>query len=289
MHKAKWWTPYLFLLPVIIGLVVFRLVPIGTSIVESLFDVNPRGVRTFAGLQNYVDLFGSATFWSSFRTTVLFNVVANSLQICLAFSLALLVFRPTRGIGIFRTAFFLPISISIAMASLLWMVMLDPNLGVVNVLLKEVGLDAQPFFRSPNQALWSMIWIVTWKYTGFWMLFLLAGLCDIPRELYEAAQIDGASWWGSFRRVTLPLMKRPLAFVLVLVTSVNFLQFAPVYLITKGGPMRSTNLLMYTAYDAAFLRLDQNRAMTTSTVVLLIIALFTIVGLRLLDSKETIR
>jgi multiple sugar transport system permease protein len=142
-------------------------------------------------------------------------------------------------------------------------------------------LPPQPFFRSESQALASLIAIASWKGVGYWMIFLLAGLLAIPRELHEAASIDGASAWQRFTRITLPLMRRPLAFVLVADTAINFLLFAPVYVITHGGPNGATALLMFEAYQAAFAFLNHGRSLAISSVILAIIAVIAVVELRL--------
>ena len=135
--------------------------------------------------------------------------------------------------------------------------------------------------HSPDQALGTLILVATWKGVGYWMIFLLAGLLAIPKELHEAAAIDGATAWQRFWRITLPLMRRPLAFVLVADTAINFLLFAPVYIITHGGPAGSTALLMFEAYQAAFALLNHGRSLAISTVILMIIAIIAIAELRL--------
>lgn len=278
-------TPYLFILPALLGLSVFRLGPIAVSVAGSLTTETLLGGTVFAGLSNYMELITRPAFWHSTRLTLLFNVVINPLQVLIAFCLAMLVLRPTAGVSFFRTAYFLPMTTSLAVASILWKLMLDPNIGLVNGLMDNIGLQPQPFFNSPNQALGSLIWLASWKGVGYWMMFLLAGLNSIPGELYESAKIDGAKGVSMLWRITIPLMKRPLAFVLVADTVVNFLFFAPVYIITKGGPQGATSLLMYEAYRSAFVLLDFGRSLTISTVILVIIGVFAVVELRALRSE----
>jgi len=285
MQTKRWWIPYLFVFPAVLGLALFRLVPILVSLVGSFTNQTLTGETILVGIENYSDLFADSGFWSSLRITLVFNVLINPLQVVLAFGLALLVARPTRGVGTFRTIYFLPMTMSLAVVSILWNLLLEPNLGVVNGILRSLDLPPQPFFRSPDQALGSLIWLATWKGIGYWMMFLLAGLNSISDQLYEASRLDGASTWENFRYITVPLMRRPLAFVLVADTVVNFLFFAPVYIITRGGPMGSTELLMYEAYRAAFVHLDMGRSLTISTVLLVIILLFAFFELQLFKGE----
>lgn len=285
MQTKRWWIPYLFIFPAVLGLALFRLVPILVSLVGSFTNQTLTGETILVGIENYSDLFADSGFWSSLRITLVFNVLINPLQVVLAFGLALLVSRPTRGVGTFRTIYFLPMTMSLTVVSILWNLLLEPNLGVVNGILRALDLPPQPFFRSPDQALGSLIWLATWKGIGYWMMFLLAGLNSISDQLYEASRLDGASTWENFRYITVPLMRRPLAFVLVADTVVNFLFFAPVYIITRGGPMGSTELLMFEAYRAAFVHLDLGRSLTISTVLLVIILLFAFFELQLFKGE----
>jgi multiple sugar transport system permease protein len=284
--RAKRWIPYAFLAPAILGLLIFRVTPIGLAAVGSFFGQSIRGEGIFVGWKNYTELFGDPSFWSAVSTTLVFNLIINPFQVCCALALALLVRRPTKFIDVFRIAFLLPMTVSIALTSIIWSIMLDPTLGPVNGFLRWAGLPSQPFFRSGDQALTTLILVATWKGAGYWMVFLLAGLLAIPKELDESASIDGANAWQRFFGVTLPLMRRPLAFVLVADTAANFLLFAPVYIVTNGGPNGATQLLMFEAYQAAFAFLNHGRSLAISTIILIIILLIALIELRLFRSDE---
>lgn len=268
------------------GLIVFRLLPIALSLGGSFFRTGLTGETSFAGLRNYVDLFIDDTFWHSVRTTILFNLVINPLQLVLAMGLALLVLKPTRFIGFYRSAYFVPMTLSIALTAVLWAILLDPNLGPVNAILEAIGIGRQPFFRSAGEALGSLVWLASWKGVGYWMLFLLAGLLAIPGELYEAARLDGAGYFSSFRHITLPLMRRPMAFVLVAATAANFTFFAPVYIITNGGPDGATDLLMFRAFQSAFTYSDFGRSLALASMVLALLLLVAMVELRLFSEQD---
>jgi multiple sugar transport system permease protein len=283
--RERWWIPLLFLVPALIGLITFRLAPILIALVGGFFRQTIRGETLFAGIANYLDLATDPIFWNAVRVTLGFNLLINPLQVVIALGLALLVFRPGPGITFFRAAFFLPMCVSLTITAVLWNILLDPQLGPVNGLLQTLGFARQPFFRSEDQALFTMIAIASWKGCGYWMMFLLAGLYAIPEDFHEAARIDGASWWQRFRFVTLPLLRRPLLFVLIADTAINFLFFAPVYIITNGGPSGATSLLMFEAYQSAFAYLNHGRSLAISTILLLVIALFAAVEFRLLRSR----
>ncbi len=264
---------YIFLLPALAGLVVFRILPIANTFIGSLFalDYHHGGERIFVGLGNYLSLFSDFVFWDSVKVTLLFNIAVNPLQIAIALLLALLVQSNTRANRFFRSFYILPLGVSITVSAAVWGILLHPNDGLVNGLLQLVRLPMQPFLTSARQAIWCIILIASWYGISYWMIILLAGLQDISAELYEAALIDGCSVWDAFWKITLPLLKRVLLFVIVADTSANFLLFAPIYVLTKGGPRGTTNTLMYEAYTSVFVQSDLARGLTISTVLLLLV------------------
>jgi len=280
------WTLYLFLAPAMIGLLIFRLIPIVIAIGGSLTGTSLMGDVRFVGLENFDNLVTDPDFWRSLRVTLVFNLIINPLQVVVAFAMAMLVFEPGRGIWFYRTLLVLPMAVSTGLSAVLFSLFLDSNLGPLNGFLHWSGFGAQPFHRSEHQALGTLIGIATWKGAGYWMLFLLAGLYAIPSTVQEAAHIDGATAWQRFRFVTLPLMRKPLAFVLVADTAINFLFFAPVYILTSGGPNRATSVLMFEAYRSAFTFSDFGRSLAISTVLLLIILVIVQLQFRLLRSPE---
>jgi multiple sugar transport system permease protein len=286
MMRARPWVPFAFLAPALLGLLLFRFAPISIALVGSFFGQSIRGESLFVGMKNYADLFADPAFWDTVRTTLIFNLIINPFQVLCALGLAMLARRPTKFVDLFRASFLLPMTVSIALTSIIWSIMLDPTLGPVNGFLRWAGLPAQPFFRSADQALPTLILVATWKGAGYWMVFLLAGLLAIPEQLNESAAMDGATAWQRFRYVTLPMMKRPLAFVLVADTAANFLLFAPVYIITNGGPSGATHLLMFEAYQSAFAYLNHGRSLALSSIILMIIIAIALVELRLFKPAD---
>lgn len=275
MARRERWTPYLFLLPAMALLLMWRYVPMVSGLRESFYSnaLSLTGAKEYVGLDNFTRLFDDPVFWQSLRVTMLFNLIVSPLQTALALALAVLANQKLRGIGLFRTVLLLPVAISINITSIAWGQALDTNYGLVNGLLEAVGLERQPFLRSVDQALPTMIGIVSWIGVPFWMLFLLAGLQGIPHEVLEAARIDGANRLQAFWQVTVPLLRRTIAFVLVSDTVINFTLFAPPYLLTRGGPQESTNLMMYEAWQRGFVYGD----LGASSAMVLVLLLLTVV------------
>lgn len=268
MNK-KGMVPFLFLAPALLGLSAFRIYPIFLALWESLFitSFGAGGGRIFVGLENFQFLWDDFVFWRSVKATAILTVIINPIQIALALGVALLLMRRSRHISLIRTLFLLPIGVALPIATVIWGLMLNPNDGLVNGMLSVIGIPPQPFFTSEQQAIWAIVIIATWKGVAFWMLFLLAGLEDIPKSLYEAVRIDGANYLGRLRYVTMPLLKRTLLFVLVADTAANFVLIVPMIILTQGGPRQSTNVLMYEAYRSGFIFQDFGRSMAIVTIL----------------------
>lgn len=281
-------TAAVFLAPALLAIVLLRLVPFAGAVRSTLFErvgVGLLAEERFAGLKNYAVLFSDQLFLGTLVRTVAFNLVINPLQIALAMAVAVLLTRKLPGRGIWRTAVFIPCTIPIVGSSIAWGVALR-NDGPVNGLLGVLGIGPQPFFTSPAQALPSIVLVASWVGIGYWMLFLIGGLNDINREVYEAASIDGAGAWRTFWSITLPLMKRPLLFVLVADTVANFVLFVPVQMLTNGGPQESTTLLMFDAYRRTYTYSQPNLGATSTLVLTLIMLLIVAIQFRLLRERD---
>lgn len=275
----------LFLLPALIALLLLRLAPAGVALVDSLSRTTLLGGTSFVGLGNYVELFANADFQNSLAVTLLFAVIINPLQIAAAFLLAVLFTRRAVGSKFWRSMVILPIAVPPAVSAVVWSVIYRPD-GLANGFLAVFGIPPQPFLTSPYQALLSIMILLSWIGVGYWMMFLIAGLNDIPTSYYEAASLDGASWWRQTWSITLPLLRRPLAFVLVADTVSNFLVFAPVQILTKGGPNGSTNLLMHDLYTRAFTFGDINKAQAEVVILVLITVVIVALQFRLLKTED---
>ena len=257
--------PYLLVLPALALIIIFKMYPIVLNIWVSL-----RWKDSFS-IINYFNIITDNAFWKSLWITLKFNLILTPLQIVISLGMALLVSRKIKGIGFFRTIDYLPVTSSITVACIMWNMMLNPQNGIVNSILLKIGINAQPFFTGNTQALASIMALSSWKGCGYWMMFLMAGIKDIDVSLYDAAKMDGASYWKTVFYVIIPALKKTFAFVLIADTTSNLLLFAPMYMITKGGPQDSTNVLMYEAYKSAFIYGDQARSAALMTVLLLIV------------------
>ena len=285
--KRQWMVPYLFLAPALIGTIAFKLYPIFIGFWESLIYTSFSGgaeKRIFVWFENYQYLFDDKIFWKSLEITAFLTIIINPLQIAMSLGLALLLMRKTKFIRIIRSLYLLPIGIALPIATIIWGLMLDPNQGLINGLIGVFGIPPQPFLVSENQALWCIIAIATWKGVAFWMLFLLAGLEDIPKQYYEAAEIDGATPFQKFRYVTIPQLKRTILFVFVADTAANFVLMVPMIILTKGGPLQSTNVLIYEGYRSGFYYQDWGRSLSIVTILTVITLI--VIGLQLLFLSE---
>ncbi|WP_058613466.1 carbohydrate ABC transporter permease [Microbacterium testaceum] len=274
-----------FLLPALASLVLLRLAPAAIALVDSLFRTSILGGTTFTGLSNYADLFANPDFQNSLAVTLLFAVIVNPLQVAAAFVLAVLFTRRAAGSKFWRSMVILPIAVPPAVSAVIWSVIYRPD-GLANGFLAVLGIPPQPFLTSPYQSLFSIIVLLSWIGVGYWMMFLIAGINDVPTSYYEAASLDGASGWRQLWSITFPLLRRPLAFVLVADTVSNFLVFAPVQILTKGGPNGSTNLLMYDLFTRAYTFGDLNKAQAEVVVLVLITVVIVAVQFRLLRTED---
>lgn len=278
MTKPRF-VPYLFILPAVLLLLIFNVVPTFATLAESFYGLSFTSGRIFVGFENFRRIFGDPVFWTSLQITLFFNLFINPIQVVLALLLAILANQSVKGISLFRSIYLLPVAVSINVATVVWGLMLDRDAGLINGMLSYLGVERQPFLLSPDQAMWSMILLASWKGVPFWSLFFLAGLQSVPTSALEAAKVDGANRWITFSRITFPLLRRTTAFVLVADTVANFIFFIPVLILTRGGPELSTNLMMYEVYRRGFIYGDLGASAAMLSIMLLVV--FAIVGLEL--------
>lgn len=251
----EWLAAALFLLPDVLGLIVFLGIPMVLSLSLGFFEVSGFGDYAFVGFDNYQKMFNDPLFLKSLRVTLIYVVVLVPALYCAGLALALLLKQDLPFIGILRGMFFLPHVISLVVIGLLWQFMLIDRLGVVNKFFSRIGIQPQSWLGNPDYALGTLLVITVWFLMGYYMVLFLAGLQEIPTEYYDAARIDGARPWQTFRDITLPLLK-PTSFFVLLVSTVAAVAgaqgFDLVYIMTKGGPANATSVLIFYIYQQAF-------------------------------------
>jgi multiple sugar transport system permease protein len=276
-----------FLAPAVLSLIVLRIVPTIGAITSSLYKAFPGGIipATYAGLRNYKSLFADPDFNATILRTIVFNLIINPLQILIALLVAVLLVQRIPLVGVWRTLLFIPVTIPIVGSCIAWGAALNPD-GPVNAILSAFGGNPQPFFTSPKQALACIIVLASWIGIGYWMVFLVSGLQAIPEDLYDAAKIDRAGPFRTFIHITLPMLQRPLLFVLVADTVANFVLFVPVQLLTQGGPQSSTTLLMFEAYRTTFAYGSRNLGAAQVVLLTAIMLVFVVLQFRLLREER---
>uniref|UniRef100_A0A7V4DGT9 Sugar ABC transporter permease n=1 Tax=Candidatus Caldatribacterium californiense TaxID=1454726 RepID=A0A7V4DGT9_9BACT len=268
---------------VFIGVIIFY--PMGLSLYLSLFqvDLTRRGAGTpFVGLANYIDILKSGYFWSSVGRTAYFTVVSIAIEMVLGLFIALLLNEKFRGRGILRSLLLLPWALPITVDAIMWKWIFNANYGAFNALLQQLGLieKYQPWLTRPWSAMHCVIAADVWKVTPLVALLLLAGLQTIPRELYEAAEVDGAGWFRSLWKITIPLLGPTMTVVLVLRTLDAFRVFDIVYVMTQGGPANATKVISFLTYQEAFKFLHFSRGAALSYLITLIVAILALLYTR---------
>lgn len=284
-RRALW--AYAFLLVPLLFFLTIRLGPAFSSLYISLHEWNILSPsKPFVGLQNFQTLLRDPKFTRAAGNTVRYVVAGVPAQIALGLAVALLLQRINRFRGLFRALYFMPFVTPIVAAAWVWQWMYSMNFGPLNQILVAVGLPAQPFLRSPTQALYAVGAMVAWQYLGFQIVIFLAGLEAIPRVYYEAAEVDGASGWRLFRHITVPLLNPTLVFSVVYSTIVYLQLFTQVLNMTfgdQGGPLSGTLTMVLYVYQVGFQRFKMGEAAAATAVLFIVILLATLVQMKLLS------
>jgi len=270
-----------FLIPLVIVMGLTSIYPALYSVYMSLFDWNWGQRFNFVGLANYIDLLTGEAFRNALLNTFVFAVGAVSIELVLGLGLAVAVNRIERGAQIFRTLLLVPLMVSGITVALIWKILLDPTVGIVNYGIRALGVAPVGFLGDPALGMASIIMIDMWWSTAFVFIVMLAGLQGIPQEPLEAAVVDGASPVQSFRFVTLPLL-RPLILVVLLFRTIDCLKvFAIIFGTTGGGPLRTTESVQVLAYRTAFKQLNMSESMTMMVIFGSIVAVVVLIYQRL--------
>ncbi|MEU9898924.1 carbohydrate ABC transporter permease [Streptomyces phaeochromogenes] len=276
----------LFIAPAMLGFLVFLLWPTLRGIYLSFTRFNLLTPAEWVGLDNYVRMVKDPIFWDSLTVTVEYVFINIGIQTVSALAIAVLLQRLTQS-AILRGIVLTPYLMSNVVAGIVWLWMLDTQLGIGNEIIAGLGFDRIPFLADETWAIPTIAVINVWRHVGYTALLLFAGLQAIPNDMYEAAKVDGASEWRMFWRITMPLLRPVLAVVLIMTVIGSFQVFDTVAVTTAGGPANATNVLQYYIYGAAFGRFQFGYASAMSVALLVVLSAITFVQYRLTRAGQT--
>lgn len=284
MRKSQtgWW----FIAPASLHLLVFALVPVAYAAYVSLFRWNIlRDERTFVGLDQYQRLMADQAFWGAMGQTFKYALMAVPGGLVAALLVALAVSQPLKGMAWFRTLFYIPAVSSGVAIAMLWIYVYLPERGLINTMLMGLGQPSIDFLNESGWALPALAFMSIWVGLGPRMIIYVAGLMSLPVTVYEAASLDGASGWQKFWRMTMPLLAPTHLFVLVTSTIGAFQTFTPVYMMTNGRPMGTTNLVGYHIYVTAWENFNVSAASAQSFVLLFLLGLVSLAQFRMMRRR----
>lgn len=279
-HKVQWkeaiWG-YIFILPSMVLVFIFVFLPVISSFGISLTKWNIFGNPDFIGFQNYGKIFSNQLALFTYKNTFIFSFVSIPITIFLSLLLAIALNQKIRGIAFYRTCYYIPVISASVAVSLVFLWIFDTNFGLLNRSLSVMGLDPIGWLTNPRIALYSVILVAIWRGLGFNMIIFLAAIQDIPRYLYDAANIDGANKQQSFLSITLPLVSPAIFFTFITGIINSFQSFDLIYSMTQGGPSRATYLIGFLIWKEAFDYLNMGYGAALSFVLFFIIFIFTLI------------
>ena len=281
-------TGWLFAAPGFLALALVMGFPVvfGVLLAFSSFTLRHLKLEPFVGLDNFATVFADEYFRNSVWLTLKYSAATVTGEFLLGLAVALMLQRVTRFKGVYFAILTIPMAMSPVAVGLIWHMLLQPNLGIINEVLKALNLPEADFLGTGTSAFWTLVFIDIWQQVSFVILILAAGLASLPKEPYEAAEVDGANAWQRFWHITLPML-RPVAAIAIIIQLINeFRTYDLVYVLTRGGPGISTELLSFFAYKRAFLGLSTNEGAAASLVLLGIVLALTFVFFRIIDRRN---
>lgn len=280
------WSAYAFLAPALVILFLSLMLPAAATLVMSFTDVSFLRPTNFVGLENYIKLFSDTGFRQAVGNTAYYTVGVTFPTMALGLLAAVALNRKVPGRIAFRTIFYLPVLTSLIAAAVVWAYVYDPYAGPLNNILTQIGISPRPWLQDPNLALNALIVMAIWRDFGTAMIIYLAGLQDIPNDIYEAARLDGAKGRHIFFRITVPILSSVTFYLLIILIVQTFQVFGAIYVMTQGGPLGSTETVVYQMYRTAFSYTEFGYAAAMSTVLFFTILLFSIIGTRIMRRKD---
>jgi len=275
-----------FILPALIGFLVFYAWPAARAVAISFTDWNLLSDSTFVGFDNYLEMFQDEQFLNGMKLSGYYVLLNIPLQTALGLFLAVAMDRLTKSIFV-KATLLLPYLMSNVLVAMVWLWMLDPILGIINALVDTLGLSTQAYLGDPDQALVSVAAINIWRHMGLVAMLFLAGLQTIPRYLYEAAGLEGASEWQMFQKITLPLLRPVMVFVLVTSVTGSFQIFDTIAVTTSGGPLDSTRVIVYYIVQNAFSFYRMGYASAMSVTLCAAMLLYTLFQMHIMRASES--
>jgi multiple sugar transport system permease protein len=274
---------YLFLLPTALGFLVFVAGPLLAAIALSLFDYDLLSPPRFAGLGNFESALSDGRLLTVYRNTLTYVVAWALIDVLLALALAVAVNRPMLAVFryLLRTAYFFPVLTSTASVAIIWTFLYNTDLGIINYYVSQLGLAKVPWLTSSAWAIWSIVFLQVWKAVGFNFVLFVAGLQNIPRHLYEAAAIDGAGGWASFRHVTLPMLSGTMFFAIIISLIGGFQIFDAAFIMTTGGPGDASRTVVMYIFENGFRFFKMGYAATVALTLFVVILVLTVIQFRL--------
>ena len=283
-------TAYFFVLPAVILLISFLVVPMIYTAYYSVYKyqiMRPDNID-FIGLGNYSKLFSDKNFWIALKNTVYFTIIVVPFQCALALALALLVSKKFRGVSIFRTMYFSPQLTSMVVIAVLWSVLYNsnPSTGLINSFLVSLGMKPINFLTNEHTAMNAIIFMSAWQGAGYQMMIFLAGLQGIPRDQYEAASVDGATKFKQFLYITLPGLRGTIKYVIMITMIQAMKLFTQPYIMTQGGPKNATKTLVYYIYTQGFQKGNFGYACSIATVFFVIVVIMSLTMKRIITAND---
>ncbi len=283
--------PYLLVAPTVFFVALFTAWPTLLALYQSFFRqrLNIAKFRepTFIGLGNYVNLFTSPDFHTVLLNTAIYVLGTVPVSILLAFVLALLVNRNVPGVGVLRLAFFYPNILPMVSVATIWMFFFTPDYGLFNTTLQMVGYRGpQNWTANPNLALLAVMIVAMWKNAGYYMIFYLAGLQNLPTDVFEAAALDGASWWQQLWQIAFPLLRRTTLFISTIAFISAFQTVDHIFVLTQGGPSMASTTLLYWLWQVRFEYQDVGRSAALTVILIAVLLIFTLTNFALSERQE---
>ena len=252
-RKSEVISGYLFILPSLVIFITFMIIPIFMGLYISLTDYDGFKTMNFVGLQNYAAMFKDSYFLVSFKNNIVYTLFTVPGTMILSLLLAVAVNKGIKGSSVFKTVFFFPYITSMVAVGIIWTLLFNPTVGPINNFIKSIGIANPPgWLLSTKSALPAVMIVTVWKWSGYYMIIFLAGLQGIPKQHYEASEVDGASGLTKFFHITLPLLSPTTFLILILLIINSFQVFDLINIMTEGGPGRATNVLVYRIYQEGF-------------------------------------